>query len=170
MHVWDECFPFVEHSFSLWWNGVHDYFCAAAVVALMGLLPGWVGSKSWPAGCISFFRLVGWSAVVLMLGLMDLFATAFISFTSKNWQAVKWNFGLDFQLDCLETFVKIFCFCVAEASSTVIVLKERKVIYCTDFLEWKRIIVLGTVISCLHHQKKCIYDSMCNVRDLSMAW
>lgn len=133
--IWGECFPFVARSFFSCWNGVRDYFCAAAVVALAGLLPGWVGSKSWPAGCISFFRLVGCSAVVLMLGLMDLFATAFISFTSKNWQAVKWNFGLDFQLDCLETFVKIFCFCVAAASSTVIVLKGRKVIYCTDFLE-----------------------------------
>lgn len=135
VHIWDGCFLLVKQSFFLCWNGVHDYFCAAAVVALPGLLPGWVGSKSWPAGCVSFFRLVGCSAVVLMLGLMDLFATAFISFTSKNWQAVKWNFGLDFQLDCLETFVKIFCFCVAAASSTVIVLKGRKVIYCTDFLE-----------------------------------
>lgn len=90
-----------------------------------------------------FFRLVEWSAVVLMLGLMDLFATAFISFISKNWQAVKWNFGLDFQLDCLETFVKIFCFCVAAASSTVIVSKGRKVIYCTDFCWVKKNHCLG---------------------------
>lgn len=150
--------------FLLWWDGARYSFCAVAAVALTGLLPGSGGSKSWPAGCISFFRLVGWSAVVLMLGLMDLFATAFISFTSKNWQAVKWNFGLDFQLDCLETFVKIFCFCVEAASSTVIVLKGRKVIYCTDFLEWKRILVLGTVISSLHHQKQCIYYSVCSVR------
>lgn len=113
----------------------------------MGLLPAWVGSKSWPAGCISLFRLVGWSAVVLMLGLMDLFATAFISFTSKNWQAVKWNFGLDFQLDCLETFVKIFCCCVAAASSAVLVSKGRKVIYCTVFLSKKESLSWGQ--SCL---------------------
>lgn len=75
---------------------------------------------------VVFFPLVGWSAVVLMLGLMDLFATAFISFTSKNWQAVKWNFGLDFQLDCLETFVKIFCFCAAAAWSSYDCFKGKK--------------------------------------------
>lgn len=118
----------------LWGNRDYDYFCTAAVVALTGLFPGWAGSKSWPTSCISFFCVEGWSAVVSMLGLMDLFATAFISFTSKNWQAVKWNFGLDFQLDCLETFVKILCFCIVAASSIVIVWKGRKVIYCTDFL------------------------------------
>lgn len=122
--------------------------------------PGWI--KELARRLYFIFRWVEWSAVVLMLGLMDLFATAFISFTSKNWQAVKWNFGLDFQLDCLETFVKIFCFCVAAASSTVIVLKGRKVIYCTGFCWVKKIIVLGTVISCLHH----IYYSVCSVRDL----
>ena len=133
VHIWDECFPFLDRSL-LWLNGVHGYFCVAAVVALVRFLAR-LDQRAGLQVVISFFRLVGWSAVVLMLGLMDLFATAFISFTSKNWQAVKWNFGLDFQLDCLETFVKIFCFCVAAASSTVIVLKGRKVIYCTDFLE-----------------------------------
>lgn len=65
--------------------------------------------------------------------------------------------------------MRIFCFCVAAASSTVIVSKGRKVIYCTDFLELKRIIVWGTVISRLHHQKQCIYDSMCSMRELSAA-
>lgn len=75
---------------------------------------------------VVFFPLVGWSAVVLMLGLMDLFATAFISFISKNWQAVKWNFSLDFQLDCLETFVKIFWFCAAAASSSYDCFKGKK--------------------------------------------
>lgn len=75
---------------------------------------------------VVFFHLVGWNAVVLMLGLMDLFATAFISFTSKNWQAVKWNFGLDFQLDCFETFVKIFWFCAAAVSSCYNCFKGEK--------------------------------------------
>ena len=65
--------------------------------------------------------------------------------------------------------MRIFCFCVAAASSTVIVSKGRKVIYCTDFLELKRIIVWGTVISRLYHQKQCIYDSMCSMRELSAA-
>lgn len=94
---------------------------------------GWI--KALACRLYFIFLFAGMKCSCLMLGLMDLFATAFISFTSKNWQAVKWNFGLDFQLDCLETFVKIFCFCVSAASSTMIVSKGRRVIYCTDFLE-----------------------------------
>lgn len=93
-----------------------------------------VGRLDQSAGLqVVFFPLVGWSAVVLMLGLMDLFATAFINFTSKNWQAVKWNFGLDFQLDCLETFVKIFWFCAATASSSYDCFKGKKKSY---LLSW----------------------------------
>lgn len=92
---------------------------------------------------VVFFPLVGWSAVVLMLGLMDLFATAFISFTSKNWQAVKWNFGLDFQLDCFKTYVKIFWFCAAAASSSYDCFKGKKsyliswFIWEQDSLSWR---------------------------------
>lgn len=51
------------------------------------------------------FPWVEWNAVVLMLGLMNLFAAAFISFTSKTWQPVKWNFSVDFLPYYLETFL-----------------------------------------------------------------
>lgn len=45
-HLWSILFFCAEmESMITWWH--------------IGLLPAWVGSKSWPAGCISFFRLVG---------------------------------------------------------------------------------------------------------------
>lgn len=118
---------------------------------------------------VVFFPLVGWSAVVLMLGLMDLFATAFISFTSKNWQAVKWNFGLDFQLDCLETFVKIFCFCAATASSSYDCFKGKKS-YLLSWFVWVKVIFLRIAVPGLFYPNnifvmKCVLRN--NMHDLN---
>lgn len=146
------------------WNIL--FFCAEMESMIMwwhiGLLPGWVGSKSWPAGCILFFRLVGWSAVVLMLGLMDLFATAFISFTSKNWQAVKWNFGLDFQLDCLETFVKIFVVVLQQPQALCLSQREEKLFTVRIFLSKKESLSWGQ--SCLVYTiRSSVFMTVCAV-------
>lgn len=116
---------------------------AISVVALAGLLPDLGRSKSWPAGCISFFRLLGWSAVVSMLGLMDLFATTFISFTSENWQAVKWNFGLDFSLTVWRHLWRYFVFVLRQPEALWLSRREEKLFTLLIFLSEKESLCWG---------------------------